>query len=145
MGETDDTSPPASARIVRFDTEPKETASGDDQIEMGSETISDQTVAPVTSPVRETIDRIAKKLEENRQDAIDSAIKPAAKLVARTASAGNRRAAFTLRLDPERHLRLRLASTVSGTSAQVLVTQALDAMLARMPEIETLATQVKRP
>ena len=35
--------------------------------------------------------------------------------------------------------------TISGSSAQVLVTQALDAMLARMPEIETLATQVKRP
>ena len=50
-----------------------------------------------------------------------------------------------LRLDPERHLRLRLASTISGQSAQNLVTQALDAMLAEMPEIETLAAQVKRP
>ena len=95
--------------------------------------------------MRETIERIARKLDENRQDAIEAAIKPAAKLVAKTASSGNRRAAFTLRLDPERHLRLRLASTISGSSAQVLVTQALDAMLAKMPEIETLATQVKRP
>jgi hypothetical protein len=56
-----------------------------------------------------------------------------------------RRAAFTLRLDAERHLRLRLASTVVGESAQNLVTRALDEFLARMPEIETLAAQVRRP
>jgi predicted HicB family RNase H-like nuclease len=56
----------------------------------------------------------------------------------------SRRAAFTLRLDEERHLRLRLASTVKGESAQVLVTRALDRLLAQMPEIEQLAAQVKR-
>lgn len=56
-----------------------------------------------------------------------------------------RRAAFTLRLDGERHLRLRLASTVNGESAQNLVTRALDEFLARMPDIETLAAQVRRP
>ncbi len=95
--------------------------------------------------MRETIDRIAKKLGENRRDAVEAFVKPAAKLGARAAASGNRRAAFTLRLDPERHLRLRLASTISGQSAQNLVTQALDAMLAEMPEIETLAAQVKRP
>lgn len=49
-----------------------------------------------------------------------------------------RRAAFTLRLDPDRHLKLRLAATVSGTSAQQLVTQALDQFLEQMPEIEPL-------
>lgn len=55
-----------------------------------------------------------------------------------------RRAAFTLRLDAERHLKLKLAATVSGESAQQLVTRALDQMLADMPEIENLATHVKR-
>src|SRR5690606_35101639 len=54
-----------------------------------------------------------------------------------------RRAAFTLRLDEERHLRLRLASTVRGESAQALVTRALDSLLAQMPEIEQLASQVR--
>ncbi|MCL6250913.1 hypothetical protein M3P36_07650 [Altererythrobacter sp. KTW20L] len=54
-----------------------------------------------------------------------------------------RRAAFTLRLDEERHLRLRLASTVQGESAQALVTRALDSLLSQMPEIEQLATQVR--
>ncbi len=55
-----------------------------------------------------------------------------------------RRVAFTLRLDAARHLKLKLASTVKGVSAQQLVTEALDRMLADMPEIETLAAQVKR-
>jgi len=54
-----------------------------------------------------------------------------------------RRAAFTLRLDEDRHLRLRLASTVQGESAQSLVTRALDSLLSQMPEIENLATQVR--
>ncbi|WP_416172346.1 hypothetical protein [Allopontixanthobacter sp.] len=55
-----------------------------------------------------------------------------------------RRAAFTLRLDPERHLKLRLASTITGRSAQQIVTDALDAFLGDMPELATLAAQVKR-
>ena len=56
----------------------------------------------------------------------------------------SRRAAFTLRLDAKRHLKLRLASTVKNRSAQQLVTQALDKFLAEIPEIEALAAQVKR-
>lgn len=56
-----------------------------------------------------------------------------------------RRAAFTLRLDEERHLRLRLASTVAGESAQNLVTRALDEFLARHPHIEHLAAQARKP
>jgi hypothetical protein len=54
------------------------------------------------------------------------------------------RAAFTLRLDADRHLKLRLATTIKGVSAQALVTEALDALLGRMPELDTLAAQVKR-
>ena len=61
------------------------------------------------------------------------------------AAANARRAAFTLRLDEERHLRLRLASTVAGESAQNLVTRALDEFLARHPNIEHLAAQVRKP
>jgi len=53
-----------------------------------------------------------------------------------------RRAAFTLRLDARRHLKLRLASTVKNRSAQQLVTQALDKFLADIPEIDALAAQV---
>jgi hypothetical protein len=49
------------------------------------------------------------------------------------------KAAFTLRLDPERHLRLRLACAVDHRSAQQIVTKALDEYLSGMPEIDALA------
>jgi len=62
----------------------------------------------------------------------------------RNAIDGSRRAAFTLRLDAKRHLKLRLASTVKNRSAQQLVTAALDKYLSEIPEIEALAAQVKR-
>ena len=60
------------------------------------------------------------------------------------ARARGERTAFTLRLDQERHLKLRLASTIQGRSAQQLVTDALDSLLARMPELDSLAAQLKR-
>ena len=50
-----------------------------------------------------------------------------------------RKAAFTLRLDGERHLRLRLATAVPGKSAQQIVTGALDALRASIPDVEALA------
>ncbi|MDG2532262.1 hypothetical protein P6144_01255 [Sphingomonas sp. HITSZ_GF] len=52
------------------------------------------------------------------------------------------KAAFTLRLDNDRHLRLRLASAVTNRSAQMLVTEALDAFLESIAEVEALARQV---
>lgn len=114
--------------------------------------------------VRESLDRIASQLEgkqpveadnEDEDDfdedyaedasapvVLPKAVKPAP---ARSkAVAKGKRAAFTLRLDPERHLMLRLACTVRGSSAQQLVTDALDGLLAEMPEIAMLAAQVQR-
>lgn len=52
------------------------------------------------------------------------------------------KAAFTLRLDQQRHLKLRLACAVSNKSAQNLVTDALDAFLDSMPEIDQIAANV---
>lgn len=62
------------------------------------------------------------------------------------APAGTRgkRAAFTLRLDSDRHLKLRLACTIRNRSAQQIVTEALDALLGGMPDIDKLAAQVER-
>lgn len=62
----------------------------------------------------------------------------------RSAPGAKGKAAFTLRLDPERHLKLRLACAVDGRSAQMLVTDALDRLLDEMPELETLAEKAKR-
>lgn len=64
--------------------------------------------------------------------------------ISRQAKLSGRRAAFTLRLDADRHLRLRLASTLAGQSAQQIVTEALDRFLEQQPEIETLAAQIRR-
>ena len=62
----------------------------------------------------------------------------------RAAPGSKEKAAFTLRLDPDRHLKLRLACAVDGRSAQMLVTKALDELLAGMPELESLAEKAKR-
>lgn len=53
-------------------------------------------------------------------------------------------AAFTLRLDAERHLRLRLTSAVAKRSAQQLVTEALDAFLEQQPGLEALVAQARK-
>jgi hypothetical protein len=54
------------------------------------------------------------------------------------------KSAFTLRLDPGRHLKLRLACAVGGRSAQQLVTDALDRLLSDMPELESMAERAPR-
>ncbi|HEX6374823.1 MAG TPA: hypothetical protein VFZ91_03790 [Allosphingosinicella sp.] len=58
------------------------------------------------------------------------------------AVAARAKAAFTLRLDPERHLKLRLACALSRRSAQQLVTEALDDFLDSLPELDALAGHV---
>jgi hypothetical protein len=57
----------------------------------------------------------------------------------RSAAGSKGKAAFTLRLDPNRHLKLRLACAVNGRSAQQLVTDAVDRLLAEMPELDSMA------
>ncbi|MFM7403797.1 MAG: hypothetical protein ACKO1N_06825 [Erythrobacter sp.] len=66
-----------------------------------------------------------------------------AKTRARALPSG-RRAAFTLRLDADRHLKLRLAATMQGVSAQTLVTEALDQLLGDFEELDIIANHLKR-
>ena len=54
------------------------------------------------------------------------------------------KAAFTLRLDSERHLKLRLACAVTHKSAQQIVSQALEDYLASLPEIDALASRASK-
>ena len=86
--------------------------------------------------VRESLNKIQAQLEKP----VAAETKP---VVRKPAASQGKRAAFTLRLDQERHLMLRLACTVRGRSAQQLVTDALDALLSDMPEIASLAAQVQ--
>lgn len=66
--------------------------------------------------------------------------KPVAKKAAKPA----RKAAFTLRLDADRHLKLRLAATMHGVSAQALVTQAIDTLFNEIEDLDALAKRMKR-
>lgn len=52
------------------------------------------------------------------------------------------KAAFTLRLDPDRHLKLRLACAVTHRSAQQIVSDALDQYLKTVPELDAMARQL---
>ena len=67
------------------------------------------------------------------------AVQPRRAPAPRSAPGAKGKAAFTLRLDPARHLKLRLACAVTGRSAQILVTDALDELLGAMPELDGMA------
>jgi hypothetical protein len=58
------------------------------------------------------------------------------KPIVRAAAGAKAKAAFTLRLDADRHLRLRLVCALQHRSAQQVVTHALDDFLARQPGID---------
>lgn len=61
-----------------------------------------------------------------------------------TALKEGRKAAFTLRLDGARHLRLRLACSIDNRSAQALVIEALDRFLEAKPGLDDLARRAIR-
>lgn len=72
------------------------------------------------------------------------AVEPARTIERRSAFDQGRRAAFTLRVDAERHLRLRMACAVQNRSAQQLVTEALDRVLSEVEGLEDLARRARR-
>jgi len=96
-----------------------------------AEQVTAAPIEPVAAPV------LAVRQRKRKQAVIEE-------VVAAAVQSSARRAAFTLRLDADRHLKLRLASAVSGQSAQQLVTEALDELLTKMTEIEDLAGRVTR-
>jgi len=90
--------------------------------------------------VRQHIEAIAAHLaRSNRNDTL-----AAAEAAPKPRKASSRRAAFTLRLDSDRHLKLRLASTIKNRSAQQIVTEALDRLLEAMPELDSLTSQLSK-
>lgn len=93
--------------------------------------------APVLAPAPV----IASAPTEDGPRAVKSvSVATAGRLQRETAHKG--RAAFTLRLDSERHLKLRLASAVTHRSAQQLVSHALDHFLTTLPEVAALVAQL---
>jgi hypothetical protein len=96
-----------------------------DEVDAAAEAVAEsQTAAVLTIPVR----------------AVQPEPEPAPAPARPRAAPGSKgKAAFTLRLDPSRHLKLRLACAVDGRSAQQLVTDALDRLLNEMPELDSMA------
>jgi len=96
----------------------------------------------------EEVDETAEVMEEDTAPAVvQMPVRQAAPRRApraRAAVGTKAKAAFTLRLDPSRHLKLRLACAVDGRSAQQIVTDALDRMLDSMPELEAMAEKASR-
>lgn len=62
----------------------------------------------------------------------------------RTGRTATGKAAFTLRLDAERHLKLRLAAALERRSAQAIVTQALDRFLDQLDDLDHVLGQLPR-
>ncbi|WP_420824988.1 hypothetical protein [Sphingomonas corticis] len=113
---------------------------GDD---LGWNDMGEPLPLPVLPPVLEERAQLEEAIAPEPVAAPAPAPVPAAVVAAVAASVPHgRKAAFTLRLDSERHLRLRLASAARGRSAQQLVTDALDALIATMPEVEALRGQL---
>ncbi len=152
MGDEDEPDQPHHGHLLHLTPEPANALAEAESREL------DRAAQVALAPVGAT--------EVHRQQAVlaERVAKPAAKLAVtaansdgpspviaritpverRSALARGKRAAFTLRLDEERHLKLRLLSTIKGKSAQQIVTDALDALLDGMADIESLAAQVKR-
>lgn len=99
---------------------------------------------PVTAPEPAVI--VQREALSREVAAAEPASEPVAVDFTRLATAVSTRrgrAAFTLRLDAERHLKLRLATAVEGRSAQQIVTEALDKYLDNLAEVEALAGQIR--
>ena len=74
-----------------------------------------------------------------QQEELERELAPHKAASIRAAPGSKGKAAFNLRLDHERHLRLRLACAVAHKSAQALVITALDTFLDTQPAVAELA------
>ncbi|WP_347400408.1 hypothetical protein [Sphingomonas paeninsulae] len=81
---------------------------------------------------------VVRQQEELVRELTPTALEAVRKIRAAPGSKG--KAAFTLRLDPERHLKLRLICAVTHRSAQHVVLEALDNFLSTQSAIVALAT-----
>ena len=144
MGDEDE---PRSAELVHLTPPPHHPQSDDDAFEQDNE--SSVILAEASEPLvrKQQVDlaeRVAARPAAAPVAEVDPEVAARPKRGRRSALDRGDRAAFTLRLDSRRHLKLRLACTLRGRSAQQLVTEALDALLDDMPDVDSLAAQVQR-
>ena len=122
---------------------------------LGSDEIEEEEVDETAEPFEPEAAEIVEADEAAEASELPEApVAPARRIVSasaprraprpRSAPGSKGKAAFTLRLDQDRHLKLRLACAVDGRSAQQLVTEALDQLLGRMPELDSMASKANR-
>lgn len=114
---------------------------------MGPSPVTSAPVAPITqdvTPVQVETPAVVRQQQDLERELVAqqpapapvtpapraAIVSPAPTVPTRAAPGSRGKAAFTLRLDAERHLKLRLVCAVSHRSAQQVVTDALDAFLA---------------
>lgn len=113
------------------------------EFDLAAEAQHTADIVPITSAiaVEPETPRVVRQQEE-----LERELAPIRAAAVRAAPGSKGKAAFTLRLDPDRHLRLRLACAVAHKSAQQFVIQALDAWLDAQPAVAQLArTASDRP
>lgn len=92
----------------------------------------------------EAEEAVAEKVDVAPQPVVAAPVEAPRRVTRQRSAPGlKNKAAFTLRLDQSRHLKLRLACAVNGRSAQMIVTEALDQLLAAMPELDAMAEKAK--
>ena len=110
--------------------------------------VSDRPVvaeAPVQVPMATAKQAVVLPIRAEAPAKVPATVaQPVAPRRPRAAPGSKAKAAFTLRLEPARHLKLRLACAVTGKSAQQLVTDALDQLLGAMPELDSMAERAPR-
>ena len=148
-----------AARLQPFDDEPREHVPSsiaaltpaprlNDKTSEHAESVnSSEHVEPVEPPVVGQQRAIAASFGSEPEPEAVEPEPAAAPIVAlprrpRKAPGSKGKAAFTLRLDPDRHLKLRLACAIRHRSAQQIVSEALDTFLESLPELDNLTDQL---
>lgn len=103
-------------------------------IESRVEAAVEPEVGPVVEAAAETGER---RRDDRTRNAV--AVEIERSVTPRAMRGSKSKAAFTLRLDAERHLKLRLAGAVAHRSSQAIVIDALDAYLETLPRVAELA------
>ena len=137
---TDNGSPKALVRSMHEELAARLAEQGESDYLVKKSKPQAKTEAPAKATVAEP--RVEAAPAAERPEAAPA--EAAKREIANDTSDDSRRAAFTLRLDAKRHLKLRLASTIRNRSAQQLVTEALDRFLKDIPEIELLARNIQQ-
>lgn len=96
-------------------------------------------IAPVATAASVVVEPVEAPVVVRQQEELERELAPIKAAAVRAAPGSKGKAAFTLRLDGDRHLRLRLACAVAHSSAQQFVIKALDAYLDAQPAVAKLA------